>query len=93
MLDLNAQKCMIFSTAGFQSGALQYAAAKKICCVTLVDGRSLMLTKSMSAPRVEYSSPKSFAGILLEAGESSTVTCFTFDSQDIRPLADWISQS
>lgn len=44
--DVNAQKGIIFSTSGFQSGALDFAAAKHIATVAIVDGKWLSQTRA-----------------------------------------------
>lgn len=43
---LGAQKGMLFSTAGFQSGAIEYAGAHGIALVRLADGESAWMTRS-----------------------------------------------
>ena len=45
-----AHKGMLFSTAGFQAGAVQFATAHGIALVQLVDGRSLWQTRSAGPP-------------------------------------------
>lgn len=45
-----AQKAMLFSIAGFQSGALQYAASHGIALVQLASGNSTWFTKSEGPP-------------------------------------------
>lgn len=47
---LGAQKGMIFSTAGFQAGAIQYAEKHGIALCYLVDGKSNWFTKSAGPP-------------------------------------------
>lgn len=49
--DVNAQKAMLFSTSGFQSGALEFAAAKHIATVTVVEGDWLYETRAGGAGR------------------------------------------
>lgn len=43
---LGAHKGMLFSTAGFQSGAIEYAGAHGIALVRLADGESVWMTRS-----------------------------------------------
>jgi len=45
-LDTGAQKGMMFSTSGFQKGALEYAAACHIATITVQDGTALYETKA-----------------------------------------------
>lgn len=47
---LGAHKGMIFSTAGFQSGAIDYADAHGIALCYLVEGKSTWFTKSAGPP-------------------------------------------
>lgn len=47
---LGAQKGMIFSTAGFQAGAIQYAEQHGIAMCYLVEGKSSWFTKSAGPP-------------------------------------------
>ena len=50
MQSIGAQKGMLFSTAGFQEGAIEYADAHKIALVQLVDGKSTWFTKFLRWP-------------------------------------------
>ncbi|WP_420917089.1 restriction endonuclease [Pseudomonas mosselii] len=43
---VGTQKGIVFSTAGFQSGAIEYAKAHGLGTVQVVDGRSIYLTRS-----------------------------------------------
>jgi len=47
---VGAQKCMLFSTAGFQSGAIEYAGAHGIALIQVVDGSSSWVTGRADAP-------------------------------------------
>jgi restriction system protein len=44
--DVGAHKAMLFSTAGFQSGALKYATARGIATITFIDGKITYQTRS-----------------------------------------------
>lgn len=48
LVSTGAQKAMLFSIAGFQSGALKYATAHGIALVKLANGNSTWFTKSMA---------------------------------------------
>lgn len=48
--DVGAHKAMLFSTAGFQSGALKFAAERGIATVTFIDGKLTYETRSMAPP-------------------------------------------
>jgi restriction system protein len=47
---IGAQKGMIFSTSGFQSGALEFAKAHGIATIQVVEGRTSYFTKSFGGP-------------------------------------------
>ena len=47
---LGAQKAMLFSTAGFQSGAIEYGDAHGIALVQLANGSSSWFTKNAGPP-------------------------------------------
>jgi len=51
--DVGAHKAIIFSTSGFQRGALEYAAAKGIATITFIDGKSTYNTRSRFQLSVE----------------------------------------
>ncbi|MGF6283244.1 restriction endonuclease [Pseudomonas silensiensis] len=53
MRSVGAQKCALFTTSGFQSGALRYAEIHKIATVKVVDGRSTYFTKAFGAQLIE----------------------------------------
>jgi restriction system protein len=59
MLSVGAHKAAVFSTSGFQSGALEYALAHGIATIKVEDGRSCYFTRSME-PTPE---PPSWANI------------------------------
>jgi len=44
--DTGAHKGILFSTSGFQKGAIRYAAARGIATVTVIDGSWLFVTKA-----------------------------------------------
>lgn len=50
LVSTGAQKAMLFSIAGFQSGALEYAASHGIALVQLANGSSTWFTKSFGPP-------------------------------------------
>lgn len=55
MRSINAQKGMLFSTAGFRSGAIRYAQDNHIALVYIADGRSVLVTKGL--PQTMYYPP------------------------------------
>lgn len=64
VVSVGAQKGAMFSTSGFQSGAIEYAAAHGIATVQIQDGRSSYFTRSI-APTPE---PPPWANIPLVIG-------------------------
>lgn len=50
LLSLGAQKAIIFSTSGFQSGALEFAKVHGISTIQLVEGRTNYFTRSLDGP-------------------------------------------
>jgi restriction system protein len=51
--DVGAHKAMIFSTSGFQKGALEYASAHGIATITFIDGKSTYETRARFQQSVE----------------------------------------
>ena len=49
--DVKAQKAMMFSTSGYQKGAMEYASAYNIALLTLKDGHLLYETRDQGPPR------------------------------------------
>lgn len=74
---VGAQKGIVFSTAGFQSGAIEYAKAHGLGTVQVVDGRSIYLTRSFQAepvrPQLDLDEPE-LAGWLTDGKQFSLVS-------------------
>jgi restriction system protein len=92
--DVGAHKGMLFSTSGFQKGALQYATARGIATVTVIEGKWLYETKGATLCPVEpppWVHFDDFAGQSLTAkGES--VSCHTIELDRVVALRDWLSE-
>lgn len=79
MQSVGAQKGILFSTSGFQSGAIEFAQIHGIALVELVDRRSTYLTKSLENddllpwPQVPNFIPR-IAGWLVRGNKMSLVT-------------------
>lgn len=85
---VGAQKGIVFSTAGFQSGAIEYAKAHGLGTVQVVDGRSIYLTRSFQAEPVE---PQPFVDDPVLAGWLTDGKHFSLVSADYgNGLADFI---
>lgn len=73
---VGAQKAMLFSIAGFQSGALEYAASHGIALVQLAHGSSTWFTKSIGpamAPPPELGIPE-FVGWWFDGDRRSVIS-------------------
>lgn len=91
--DVSAHKAMIFATCGFQSGAIEYASAKRIAAITFVPGSFLYETKG-AGPAPEpppWLDLPEYAGIMLRS-EAETIYCSQMDSTNLEPLKDWLIQ-
>lgn len=91
--DVNAQKAMIFSPSGFQRGALEYAAAKNIATVAIVEGQWLYQTRAAGArptkppPWVHFDP---HAGILMTK-TATGVSCNTIDLSRVDAIVEWLA--
>ncbi len=90
--DVGAHKGMLFSTSGFQLGAVNYAATHGIATVTVIDGQWLFETRTIgpsSAPPPWIKHDR-FAGFRLNPTEKG-MTVQTIDSDNIEPLSRWFA--
>jgi restriction system protein len=62
----SSHKGMVFSSGGFQRGALEYAKKHGVALVKVVDGRSLYQTRSVAPTRFYPPGLPRYAGWLLE---------------------------
>lgn len=89
--DVSAHKAMIFSTCGFQSGALEFAQSKNIAAITFVGGNFLYETKAavpIPTPPPWVKFPK-FAGILLSYKDGA-IGSTTLNEEYILLIGDWL---
>ncbi|MDD4874178.1 MAG: hypothetical protein PHE15_04305, partial [Dehalococcoidales bacterium] len=91
---VNAQKAMMFSTCGFQSGALEYARSKNIATVTFVEGKSLYETNSIGYNGYTHALPPwvklpKFAAVLVSY-ESGVIASTQLNEDYISLIKDWI---
>ena len=89
--DTAAHKGMLFSTSGFQEGAIKLAQARGIATITVIDGRWLYETKSSHPVAVVPAWLKlpRFAGqslIPLQNGYS----CHTIDDEQVDAIRDFL---
>ena len=92
--DVNAQKGILFSTSGFQSGAIEFAAAKHIATVTVVQGDWLYETRAAGEkptkppPWVHFDS---HAGIRMT--KTGTGLAFhTIELARVDAIVEWLSE-
>ncbi|MBS1719049.1 MAG: restriction endonuclease [Armatimonadetes bacterium] len=89
--DIGAHKAILFSTSGFQSGAVKIAKAREIALVIVAESTFLYETKSMSAPKVTHEQlglpPR--AGIRVWS-DKEAVRSSAFFAEQCQGLADWL---
>ena len=93
--DVEANKAMVFSTSGFQSGAIRYATSKKIALVKFIDGSFLYQTRSADssdtdAPPPPWTNLPEFAGIFMESKKDGIISCKVIDMRNTEVLSEWI---
>jgi len=89
--DTGAHKGIIFSTAGFQRGALEYAANRGIATVTVQDGKTNYHTRAYGQqveppPWVKLSR---FIGWFTTIAENGNITNSLINDDRIEPLEEW----
>ena len=91
--DLGAHKAMLFSTAGFQRGALEYATERGIATVTFIDGTLTYETRgARAAPEPPpWAKMLRFAGWFVSA-EGQSVYCSLVTPDRAEPIALWLEQ-
>jgi len=89
-VEVGAHKAMIFSTGGFQSGALQYAGSRGIATVTFLDGRFLYETRGrMPASPPPWVILPRFAAMMLREKDKQIMCSGIGGSDD--SLREWIT--
>lgn len=89
--DTDSQKGMMFSTAGFQQGAIEFAESRRIALVTFVDGKFNYETRSIRTNQeasgwVDF--PR-YGGVFLTMnGIAIGIRSVGFDELD--PIVEWI---
>lgn len=89
---VGAHKSIVFSTSGFQRGAVDFAASAGVALIVFVDGKATYFTRSREAlPEACYppDSPQ-FAGHMILA-EAAKTTISVLTDKWITPLAEWIA--
>jgi restriction system protein len=90
--DVGAHKGILFSTSGFQSGALQYAKARGVATVTVVQDAWLYITRAATDQRtgpLPVADLDPYMGIIMQ--ETATgVSCHTINSANLDSLMEWL---
>lgn len=90
--DVGAHKGMLFSTSGFQSGALQFAKARGIATVAVVQGTWLYRTRAATDRRpspAPVADLDPYTGILMHK-TATGVSCHTINSANLDSLMEWL---
>jgi restriction system protein len=89
--DVGAHKGMLFSTAGFQRGAIALADARGIATVAVIDGRFLYETKSIGPPPSppEWVRLPRFAGQRLTPSDGG-VLCHLIDHEQVDAIREFL---
>jgi restriction system protein len=92
--DVGAHKGMLFSTSGFQSGAVEYATARGIATVTVVEGKWLFETRDAGLGPAEpppWAHDDKYAGIRLTAHDKS-MSSHAIDSDGVDAIVEWLAE-
>ncbi len=92
--DVGAHKGMLFSSSGFQRGALQYAAARGIATISVVDGKWLYETRGL---RSEPTEPPPWVRFDRHAGirmtmEDENISSHTIEMGRVDALKEWFAE-
>lgn len=94
MQDVAANKAMVFSTSGFQSGAIEYATNKNIALVTFVEGSFIYHTKSVNSSGANTPPPSAnlppYVGILMQMTKDGGISCRAIGLKKSDGLDAWI---
>ncbi|MCU1336349.1 MAG: hypothetical protein JWO19_1930 [Bryobacterales bacterium] len=91
--DTGAHKGMLFSTSGFQEGAIKLARARGIATITVVEGRWLYETRSLYSDSVvppPWANLPRFAGQRLTPLENG-YSCHTIDDEQVHAILDFLN--
>jgi restriction system protein len=93
--DVGAHKGMLFSTSGFQKGAIQYATAHGLAMIAVVNGEWLYGTRSTGNGPVApppWVRLDRFAGLRMTSTDSS-ISCHTIELGRVDALKEWLAES
>ena len=93
--DVNAQKGMLFSTSGFQSGAVEFASAKRIATVAVIEGEWVFETRAAGGtpakppPWVHFDP---HAGIRMSKTKTG-LTFHTIELSRLDAIVEWLRET
>ncbi len=94
MREVEANKAMVFSASGFQSGAIKYATSKNIALVNFVEGSFLYQTRSVNSSGTStppsWANLPAYAGILMKFTNEGGISCTTIGMEKSDILDTWI---
>jgi restriction system protein len=88
--EVGAHKGMIFSTSGFQSGAIEFAQAHGIATLLVADEMTKYLTKA-TVPLPRPPKPQGYVGWFLTPGEEG-LRQELVDCGFLEPLRTWLAE-
>lgn len=92
--DVGAHKGMLFSTSGFQKGAIQYATAHGIATIAVVNGKWLYETRGIGNEPEEpppWARYDRFAGLRMTSTDNG-ISCHTIESGSVDGLQEWLAE-
>ncbi len=93
--DVGAHKGMLFTTARFQKGALEYASARGIAALAMRDGRIQYETRSLDAPPdpPPWLHFEPVVGVCMSIPAEGRVVVAIVDRGRVDALSDWFAAS
>lgn len=91
--DSNAHKGMVFSTAGFQSGAIEYASKRGIATLSVQHGHTNYFTKSLDSQPAQPPSwlkISEYIGWFIKQIDLNSQSCSLVDTVKNEQLFNWI---
>jgi restriction system protein len=92
--DTSAHKGMVFSTSGFQRGAVTYATKRGIALVDVADGDSNFFARSQGAGRIEpppWIEVPDYIGWFQKETDDGAVSYDSISDKRYDPLIEWLT--
>lgn len=93
--DTGAHKGMIFATAGFQSGAIEYATKRGIALIDVAEGASNYFARSEGVGNISpppWVKVPDYIGWLQTSEDGTTVTSSLISTERYEPMSEWLRQ-